>query len=154
MVQIEITGLNRLIKLGNQYPEVSEKYINKAIARSLVRILGKEKQEAPVNTGNLRDNWDLNTGRFTGYLRSRAPYAKDLHEGLPLSQFPSGEQLKPWAAKRGLNPWAVAKAIKKRGHLIANPFFQRALSGVEKEVNAEFQNAITDILKELNKLTD
>jgi len=152
MVQLKIKGLEKLVKLANKFPAVAEKYCNTAISRSLVRIWGKEKLEAPVNTGNLRDNWELKVGRFTGFLRSNASYSSAIEYGTR-PHFVSAETLRPWAVKRGLNPWAVSKSIARKGTK-ANPFFKRALSGVESGVNIEFQNAIDGTLKELNKLTD
>lgn len=152
MVQIEIKGLNKLIKLGNKFPATAEKHINLAISRSLVRILGEEKQEAPVFTGNLRDNWKLHVGRFTGYLRSNAPYANAIEYG-SRPHFVSAQTLKPWALKKGLNPWAVSRSIAKKGTK-PNPFFKRSISNSEKGVNIEFKNAIDNTLKELVKLSD
>ncbi len=152
MVQLEIKGLNKLIKLGEKFPKTTEKHVNTAINRSLVRIWAKEKVEAPVNTGNLRDNWLLQVLRFSGTLRSNAPYANAIEYGTR-PHFVSAERLQGWARKRGLNPWAVSKSIAKKGTK-ANPFFQRSVAGAEVGVNAEFKKAIDDTLKELTSLTD
>lgn len=151
-ISIEIKGLEKLTKLAERFPVVAEKHINTAINRSLVRIFGAEKQQAPFGvTGSLRDRWALQVGRFTGFLRSQMPYAVDVHEGSPLKSFPSAQALAPWAAKKGLNPYAVAKAIRKRGHLNANPFFQRAVDSVEDDVNKEFATALNNITEEVAK---
>ncbi len=148
-VQIEVKGLNELISTMEKYPAISEKHVNMAIRRSLTRVLGAEKKEAPVHTGNLRDNWRLDVGRFQGTLASNAPYAKDLHDGLPLSSFPTGGTLKKWAEKKGLNPWAVAKSIARRGHLIANPFLKRAVDAERDNIDREFKDALSNITKEI-----
>lgn len=147
-VAIEIQGFNELVAWSEKYPAISEKHVNLAISRALVRVLGEEKRQAPVHTGNLRDNWRLDIGRFQGRLASNAPYARDLHDGSPLSKFPTGQQLKAWAAKKGLNPYAVAKSIAKRGHLIANPFFKRAVSEQQANINIEFKKALDSIVAE------
>lgn len=148
-MELEIKGLNKLINLAEKYPKVSEKHINRAIARALTRIWGKEKQEAPVDTGNLRDNWQLNVSRFSGFLRSNAPYALGIEFGTR-PHWVSIDKIAPWAKKRGLNPWAVRNSIAKKGTK-ANPFFQRSIKDASEGVNKEFKTAIDDTLKELTK---
>lgn len=148
-MKLEIKGFDKLIKLGNLFPSVAEKHINTAISRSLVRILGKQKQEAPVNTGNLRDNWTIDVGRFRGVLKSNAKYSSAIEYGT-LPRFVSAETLRPWAAKRGLNPWAVSKSIAKKGTK-ANPFFRRSLNNAESGVEIEIEKAINATLKEIIK---
>lgn len=147
-VNMEIVGLDKLMRWAEKFPVIAEKHINRAINRSLVRVLGEEKKVAPVHTGNLRDNWRLDIGRFQGTLASNAPYARDLHDGRMLTKLPTGETLKLWAAKKGLNPWAVAKSIAKRGHLIANPFFKNAVESQASNINKEFSAALDGIVKE------
>lgn len=147
-LKLEIQGLNTLIKNIEKYPAVSEKHVGTAISRSLVRILGQEKQQAPVGvTGNLRDNWRVDIGRFEGALRSMAPYALAVHQGTG-PHVVSGETLKKWAARKGLNPWAVAKSIAKKGTK-ANPFLQRSVQIEQENVNREFAGALSAILKDI-----
>ena len=149
-VTITIQGLDKLQNLAKKFPVTVEKYTNLAIARSLNRVFGEEKVQAPVGvSGNLRDNWQVTVGRFEGSLVSRAPYAADVETGQPLKVFPSGASLLAWAANKGLNAYAVAKAIAKRGHLIANPFLQRAVTTQANNVQGEFKNAMDNVLKEV-----
>lgn len=149
-VQLEIKGLNKLVSMADKYPAVAEKYINKAISRSLARILGAEKKEAPFGvSGQLRDRWDLKVGRFQGSLRSGVSYSMAVHDGTR-PHFVSVESIRAWANKKGLNPYAVAKSIGKKGTR-ANPFFQRALNNVSRDVDKEFEDALTDITKDIVK---
>ncbi len=151
-ITISPKSLEKLTRLSEKYPAVAEKYVNDAIQKSLVRVFGAEKIEAPFGvTANLRDNWTVRTGRFQGALTSNVPYARTVHEGGVPDFFPSGETLKPWAAKKGLNPWAVAAAIKRRGHLIANPFLDRAAKSSEAGVIDTFEKAVGFILEELSQ---
>lgn len=147
-VELQIKGFNELVKQMERYPAISEKHVNNAINRSLVRILGQEKQQAPVGvTGNLRDNWKIDIGRFTGSLRSNAPYSIAVHQGTGPHNV-SGETLKAWAARKGLNPWAVAASIRKHGTK-ANPFLQKSVQVEGENVNREFSTALGAILKEI-----
>lgn len=149
-VQIEIKGLNKLVAIADKYPSVAEKHINKAISRSLARILGAEKREAPFGvSGQLRDRWDLKVGRFQGSLRSGVSYSMAVHDGTR-PHFVSVESIRAWANKKGLNPYAVAKSIGKKGTR-ANPFFKRAVDSVEDSVNKEFDEALVNITKDIVK---
>jgi hypothetical protein len=152
-ITVSVDGLNRLQKLAEQYPETSEKYINAAITTSLTRILGAEKVEAPFGvSGVLRDNWRITPGRFTGTLESLAPYAAAVHEGTAPHMVPV-DAITPWANKKGLNPWAVAKSIAKKGTK-ANPFLQRAVDSVEDGISIDFEKALQSTLDELTSLSD
>lgn len=152
-VTIEIAGLDSLIALAQKYPSVSEKYINAAISRSLVRVLGEEKKQAPVSTGNLRDNWSVQLGRFTGSLTSNAPYAAAVENGSRPHMPPAtNSAFVAWCNKKGLNPWAVAKNIAKNGTK-PNPFLQRSVDLQSANINGEFQIAIDGTLKELTAVS-
>lgn len=146
-VQLTVTGLDKLSAQIERYPAISEKHINSAINRSLVRILGKEKVEAPVATGNLRDNWRIDMRRFEGSLASNAPYAAAVHNG-SRPHFPPVKALESWSKRKGLNPYAVARAIAKNGTK-PNPFLQRAVTAENENVNREFETALNAILKEV-----
>lgn len=148
MISLEITGLDKLIGVAEKYPSVSEKYINLAINRSLLRVWAAEKQEAPFGvSGILRDNWKVEMGRFTGRLYSLAKYALDVEQGTK-PHFVPVDEIAPWAKKKGLNPWAVAKSIAKKGTK-ANPFFARAVTNATDGVNTEMQAAMKSITAEL-----
>lgn len=139
------------MKLADKYPAIAEARINPAIARSLVRVLASEKQTAPFGvSGRLRDDWKIENGRFEGKLQSNVPYATAVHEGT-MPHFVSGETLAPWAKKKGLNPWAVANSIKKKGTK-ANPFFKKAIDQTESAINLEFDNALQLIGEDLSKI--
>ena len=149
MIELKIKNLDRLIDITEQFPAIAEKHVNQAIARSIVRILGQEKREAPFGvTGHLRDNWATNFGRFTGSLRSNSEYSAAVEYGTS-PHYVSPQQLAPWAAKKGLNPYAVSKSILKKGTK-ANPFFKRSVSSQESDVQNEFDIAIKNILKEVS----
>ena len=68
--------------------------------------------------------------------------------GEQVAHYVSPQSLKAWAEKKGLNPFAVAKSIAKKGTK-ANPFFQTAVGSVEDRVNQEFDKALENITQEL-----
>jgi hypothetical protein len=149
-VTLKVANLREFTELAEKYPAIAEKHVNRAIARSLVRILGEEKSQAPFGvTGNLRDNWTTTFGRFTGSLRSNAPYSMAVHEGTA-PHYVSPAQIKRWAEARGLNPFAVAKSIARKGTR-ANPFLRRSVDAVQSSVDGEFAQGLDGLVAELAK---
>ena len=153
MITLSVTGLRKLQKIAEQFPQVSEKYINLAISRSLLRVFGAEKVEAPFGiSGLLRDNWQITNGRFEGSLTSKTPYAIFVHEGTA-PHMPPVDAITPWANKKGINPWALAMSIAKKGTK-ANPFLQRAVDSSEAGIESEFETAMQSTLTEVASFDD
>jgi len=153
MISVQVSGIDRLIKIANSYPEVSEKHVNTAIRKVLTRILGSEKREAPFGvSGILRDNWSINVGRFTGTLESLAPYAVFVHEGTA-PHFPPLDAIAPWAIKHGIPPFVLARSIAKKGTK-ANPFLKRAVDAEDGHIESDFLQALEATLSELAQSGD
>lgn len=147
-VKIVVKDLDKLTALADKFPHIADKYVTMAIRRSLTRILGTQKTEAPFGvTGQLRDRWELNVSSFKGILRSQMPYSIAVHEGTK-PHYVSAERLAPWAKNKGLNLYAVSKNIQKFG-TAPNPFFERAVRKEEQNVQGEFKNALINLTKEL-----
>lgn len=153
MIEIKVTGLNELIKMADKYPAISEKHVNKAINLSLLRIQAQSTKNAPFGTsGNLRNNWDIRMGRFEGSLSSGARekgfgYGTAVEYGTR-PHFVSANAISLWANRRGLNPYAVAKSISKKGTK-ANPFFKKSVDSQQSNIEKEFDKALSEILKEI-----
>ena len=150
--EIKIEGLNELMAIAEKYPNISEKHINKAINRSLIRIQDQAKKNAPSgDTQQLRQNWKIVMGRFAGELKSGVKYGYAIEYGLPaghLMPVKNNQVFKLWANRRGLNPYAVAKSIAKKGTK-AQPFFQKSIDEATPVAQREFDKAMDNILKEL-----
>lgn len=152
-MEIQINGLNELMKMADKFPAVSEKHIGTAIQRSLIRIQDTAKTSAPFGTsGQLRNNWDLRVGRYEGSLRSNAqaggfPYGSAVEFGTR-PHFPPVSALSLWAKRKGLNPFVIARSISRKGTK-ANPFFQNSIDAQRNNVAKEFDNALDAIIKEL-----
>jgi HK97 gp10 family phage protein len=153
MITVKINGLDKLIEMADKYPAVAEKHVNKAIQRSLLRVQDSAKQNAPFGTsGNLRSNWILKQGRFSGSLSSGAnsagyPYGSAVEYGTR-PHFVSAMALNTWAKRRGLNPFVIARSIGRKGTK-ANPFFQKSADSQEDNINKEIDQALDAILNEI-----
>lgn len=154
--EIEVKGLNELIKTAEQYPAISEKHINKAINRSLIRIQNEVKRRAPAgDTQQLRQNWVITMARFEGKLESGAKrngyqYGLAIEDGTVPHYVPvkTNQPFQIWAQRRGLNPYAVSRSIAKKGTK-AKPFFQPAIDSQKNKIDDEFGTALENIINEI-----
>lgn len=155
--EIEIRGLDKLMKIADKYPAISEKHINKAINRTLIKIQDQAKQKAPSgDTQQLRQNWILKMGRFAGSLESGAKnkgyqygrvveFGRTAGKPMPVKNNP---MFQLWATRRGMNPYAVAKSIQRKG-IKGRPFFGPAVDASKEFADKEFSKAMDNILKEI-----
>jgi len=116
-------------------------------------IVHEARKHVPEDTGKLKNSLKYKMVGPTGRLPkgvevfSTEKYATYVHgyphESFRLSppwsrskpHFPPIEAIRPWATKRGLNPFAVAKGIAKKGTPII-PFFKIAVRETTQERNA------------------
>jgi HK97 gp10 family phage protein len=153
---IEVKGLDELMLVAEKYPNISEKHINKAINRSLIRIQDQAKKNAPSgDSQQLRQNWKITMGRFAGSLQSGAKnggysYGLAIEFGTRPHYIPvkNNPMFQLWATRRGLNPYAVSKSISKKGTK-AKPFFQPSIDSQKSKIDEEFNKAMDNLMKEL-----
>jgi len=116
-------------------------------------IVQEAKKHVPEDSGRLKNSLRHKTIGGLGAVpkgvdvfstESYAPYVHGYpHEHQRLSEpwtrskphFPPVEAIRPWATKRGLNPFAVAKGIAKKGTPLV-PFFKIAVRETVDERNA------------------
>jgi hypothetical protein len=147
-VQLEVKGLDKLIKMAEKYPAVAERRIGDAIQSSFQLIAGVVNSKAPRGvTGDLRQAWKKEYRRFYGKFSSGVSYAAAVEYGTA-PHYVSPRVLAPWAEKKGLNPFAVSKSIQKKGTK-ANPFFADTVEYSEKGIDRIFKDALTKITKEI-----
>ena len=91
-VKIEIKNLDKLVKMADRYPAISQKYIDQAIVRSIGEIDIKTKPITPVKTGRLRNSMIPVFTPFKGVFGAHVSYAPRVHNlysaGTPY-KFPS-----------------------------------------------------------------
>lgn len=145
MISVELKNFGRLQDVANNYPRVAEKHVGYAIVRSLTRVMGTTKKEAPQGvTTFLKNRWSIIPGRFEGALRSGTSYAMAVHNGTQPHFAPIGA-LQAWARKKGMNAYALRNSIAVKGTK-ANPFLTRSVKQEEHNIDGEMKDAIKKIL--------
>lgn len=110
-------------------------------SRDLMRSFGEiardeAREEAPVDTGDLRDSIDFSTdgGAISEWVRigTNLDYAPYVHEGTR-PHFPPIAAITAAANRRGIPPFLFARAIAQRG-TAPNPFLRRGMARAEKRI--------------------
>ena len=131
-VKIEIKNLDKIAKMADKYPAISQRHIDKAIVRSIGEIDIQTKPFTPVKTGRLRSSMLPKFSPFQGIYGSKLPYAITVHD-----KYGEGV-VKPYR-----HPSLNKKAISS--------FLFEGARKSEKVINKEFQEALDNIAEDLVK---
>lgn len=112
-----------IIELGNEFQQLSDVVLDEDIRQGTF-IAGAEVQKearslVPVDTSALRLSIENSVGSTgTGFLADigpTQPYGAHVEFGQPPGTYVSPAALAGWAKRKGLNPYAVSRAIQNHG---------------------------------------
>lgn len=126
-----LSGLEETISNFWLLSEQAKAKIAEAVGDVAAQIEREARAHAPSDTGALRGGFAialLNKG-LTARIGNFAPYSLPTEMGYlgksgrgnARNRAPSPRALGPWAARHGLNPFAVSRSIWSKGHK-ANPY--------------------------------
>lgn len=147
-VSVKIQNLKEVQAALKKSPKIVSKHINKAIDRSITRIMEEGKINSPSGFGHqLKTNWEKRVSTLRGETYPNVNYAIYVHEGTR-PHWTSVKNLEGWARVKGVNPYAVQRSIAMKGTK-ANPFLRKAVDSVEGEINNIFKDRLSDALEEV-----
>lgn len=145
-VNIKLKGLKELKAGMKKAPSFIGKEINQGIATSIIELERKARQEAPVDTGNLRSKHrtKLDPLRMRGELLNVAKYATAVHEGT------RARVIRP-KKKKALSWKGAAHPVKKINHpgTQANPWLERTADKKRAKIERIMQKSINRALKQI-----
>ena len=151
---IKIEGLKELQKSFSKSPEMTKRIMGEAMDLSVMRIKNTAKSKAPVDTGRLRnsikDKVKFAIRDITGVVNADVKYAPWVEFGRRSGKAPPASALRTWARKRGINEFALAKAIARKG-VKAQPFMQPAIRQNEAIIGKIFESGLSALVKNLAK---
>lgn len=147
-VEVEIPALAQFERLLREAPEVTKPELSRAIKIGATTIQREEKVETPIDEGNLRNSVIIQYGDLRANVGPRVNYALRVHEGTPAGTNVNPASLEGWAKRKGLNEFAVANAIKKKGTK-GNPFAERAADNSKPSVISTFDKAADRVIQKL-----
>lgn len=147
-VEIEVPRLKEFEGLLRKAPMLAKAELTMAIYRSATIIQRLARQEAPIDTGRLRSSIAVEYGPLQARVGPRTNYALAVHEGRRAGAPTPATAMTGWARRKGLNPYAVANSITRRGTK-PNRFMKRAAVTATVPVVAEFNRAADTIIKKI-----
>jgi hypothetical protein len=135
---------------GSNAERIVRLHINLALKNSAGIVQRQEYKEAPrgVTGGTIKSIRQI-VSESMAIVGPTSKYAIFINNGTK-PHMPPVDELKEWADSKGMNPWALAMSIKKKGTK-ANPFVPRTFSKTRPDVIAEFALATSLITVSLAK---
>ena len=140
--------INRLEDFEKRISKISSPQLGQQIKRTMEitadQIRDRARGVVSVDTGQLRMSINsqvkFNTNRWVARIGPSQPYGLGVEQGTP-PHYVSGVVLESWAKKRGLNPWAVAMNIRKKGTQ-KHPYMKPTFDSIGKLVENNFRALI------------
>ncbi len=147
---IKIEGFDRLQKKMEMLTGTGlQRQLERAMDVSMRLVRTTARDLVPVDTGALRRSIQYNVvsslrSGVKGEIGPREPYGADVEFGTKPHKV-SAVALSSWAKKKGLNPYAIAKGIERKGTK-AHPFMYPAVDRSIEAVKDIFSKVIDYIL--------
>lgn len=136
--------------VGSEGKNIVRTHINLALKNAAGIVQRREYKEAPNGvTGGLTKSVRQIVTEVAAMIGPTAKYAVFIEKGTK-PHMPPIDAITPWAEAKGINPWALAMSIKKKG-TVANPFVKRTFTATKTDVKAEFALATMRITAALAK---
>lgn len=112
-VTITINGIPETAK-KLEYRALIEIPLRTFLVKSALTVEGKAKEFAPVDTGRLRASITTKIEQTKATIAPTVPYASAVEFG-SRPHWPPVSALEPWARRHGMNAYALARSISRRG---------------------------------------
>lgn len=153
MPEIKIKNLDKIIEAYKKAPELMTKEIGDAVESAIYFVQRTVTPMTPIGVSSAsRSGWTAKFGgkRLVGTLYNAAKQALFAHEGTK-PHFPpwkGANSVEPWAIKRGINPFVLARSISRKGTK-ANPFLTQAVDQSGNEINSYFNRALASFTNQM-----
>lgn len=157
-ISIQMKGdlLKKLPSIGQK----ALKELQAGVIKASTLLMEDAVQNAPSSTGTLRRGIrrEIFGGGLSATIFPTSDYAVRLHgDGVKKRSAPftipgkealPGGTLYRWAKKKGINPWAVRGAIKKKG-MALNPWMFETSKKDEKKVEEIFRGTLKNVAAQM-----
>lgn len=129
---IRVEGLDEALRKLD--PKMVDRPCRNFLERASILVQNEARRLAPVDTGRLRGSIGRDVGARQAEIGTNVDYAPYVEKGTR-PHFPPVAAVAGWATKRGLEPYAVARGISRRGTK-AQPFLEPGLKNSEGGIRA------------------
>lgn len=148
-MRIRIENLDRIVDEFKKAPKLVDRELQSTVKSAGKEILGVEKIEAPVATGNLRRSISMSYKPIMVKIAPKSNYAIYVHEGTGLFG-DRHDYIRPKNAKvlafRAGGKMVFTKRVAGQK---ANPFVDRTAKRVEPSLNKMFNDLLDNLIKKI-----
>jgi len=149
--EIQVKGLDELNK---KLDSISEEKLSAQMKRTMyvvtTTLKTKARQLVPVFTGalrrSIREEVKYSNRETVGKVQATEPYAKGVEFGTK-PHYVSPVAIGRWARSKGINPYALSKAISRKGTK-AHPFMVPAFEQTKDKLVRAFEETINHLLRQ------
>ena len=149
-VNVEVVGLNDLIKDIHKAGGNAEPLVSAALTNSTTHAQGEIRSRAPHAFGTLQRSVLAEVRYPTGEVSVQESYGKDVEEGTG-PHTPPSDAIERWIKKKGIPSnalWPIIKTIEKRGTK-AQPFFKPGWEASQGYINDQFEKVMDKLMSAL-----
>ena len=143
-VRVKVTGIEKLVK---KLDDLTARPLKNALTRAGLTVEREAKLQVPVDTGRLRNSitYIVDPSPVPTWVQvgTNVKYARFVELGTK-RHFPPPGALGRWAKKHGMNAYALARAISRRGTK-AHPYLRPAFEASRDAIQATLQHAAEEI---------
>ena len=149
-VNVEVEGLNELIRDIKKAGGDAEPLVTAALTNSTTHVQQEVRQRAPHAFGTLQRSVLPEVRYPVGEVSVQESYGRDVEEGTG-PHTPPSDAIERWIKKKGLPNsalWPIIKTIEKRGTK-AQPFFKPGWEASQEYINSQFERVLDKLISAL-----
>ena len=147
--KIDYSSLTPLIKDFELAGGNAEPLVTRMLTTSVNEIQRNTRDLAPHDTGSLQRSILAERGYPSAKVIVNSPYGAAVEFGTR-PHFPPIDAITKWANKKGINPYALAFSISKKGTK-AHPYFQPGIEKSKPYINSQLNQVGNTILRLMAK---
>ena len=149
-VNVEVEGLNELIRDIKKAGGDAQPLVTAALTNSTTHVQQEVRQRAPHAFGTLQRSVLPEVRYPVGEVSVQESYGRDVEEGTG-PHTPPSDAIERWIKKKGLPNsalWPIIKTIEKRGTK-AQPFFKPGWEASQEYINSQFERVLDKLISAL-----
>ena len=144
-ISIKIEGIENLAAGAAAAPATLESEVKLALVAGSLLIEGSARGLAPKDTGRLAGSITHNISGLTSRIGPSVAYGLYVEKGRGAGKPPPVGAVAGWAARKGINPYVLARAIGRRGTR-PRPYMLTAFNSNVGRVTALFSKVAVKVV--------
>lgn len=143
--EVDYSQLNNLLRDFKEAGGNAQPLVKQFLTNSVIEVQKNTRDLAPHFTGGLQRSIQVEESYPSAKVKVNSPYGLYVEEGTN-PHMPPVAALQRWADSKGINAWALAMSIKKKGTK-AHPFFKPGIEKSQEYINQQLNYVGNRLIK-------